>query len=53
MDLTRRFPGPPQLYASTFIWAAVIGLVAHGVPIRPVHVAGMACLIVGMFLMGR
>ena len=41
------------IYASTFIWAAVIGLVAHGVPIRPVHVAGMACLFIGMFLIGR
>jgi multidrug transporter EmrE-like cation transporter len=41
------------LYASTFVWAAVIGLVAYGTPIKPVHVAGMALLVAGMYLMGR
>jgi drug/metabolite transporter (DMT)-like permease len=41
------------LYASTFIWAAVIGLLAYGTPIKPVHVAGMALLVAGMYLMGR
>lgn len=41
------------VYASTFIWAAVIGWAAYGTPIRPVHVAGMVVLIVGMYLMGR
>ena len=41
------------LYASTFIWAALMALVAYGTPIKPVNVAGMALLILGMFLMGK
>jgi multidrug transporter EmrE-like cation transporter len=41
------------LYASTFIWAALIALLAYGTPIKPVNVAGMALLVVGMYLMGR
>lgn len=40
------------IYASTFIWAALIGCFAYGEAIRPVHVAGMALLVGGMFLMG-
>jgi multidrug transporter EmrE-like cation transporter len=41
------------LYASTFIWAGVIGLWAYGVPIKAVNVAGMILLVAGMFLMGK
>jgi len=41
------------LYASTFIWAALIGLWAYGVPIKAVNVAGMVLLVAGMFLMGK
>jgi multidrug transporter EmrE-like cation transporter len=41
------------IYATTFIWAALIAWMAYGTPIRPVHVAGMALLIGGMYLMGR
>jgi len=41
------------IYATTFIWAAVIALLVYGTPIRPVNVAGMALLIAGMYLMGR
>jgi len=41
------------VYASTFIWAAVFGLVLYGTPIRPVHVFGMVMLVGGMMLMGR
>ena len=41
------------LYASTFIWAAVIGLCAYGVPIKAVNIAGMVLLVVGMYLMGK
>jgi hypothetical protein len=41
------------IYASTFIWAALIALMAYGTPIRPVNVAGMLLLIGGMYLMGR
>ena len=41
------------VYATTFIWAAVISLMAYGTPIRPINVAGMLLLIGGMYLMGR
>jgi multidrug transporter EmrE-like cation transporter len=41
------------LYATTFIWAALIALMAYGTPIKPVNVVGMAVLIAGMYLMGR
>ena len=41
------------LYASTFIWAAVIGLIAYSVPIKPINIAGMLLLVAGMFLMGK
>jgi len=41
------------IYASTFIWAALLALVAYGTPIKPVNVAGMALLVLGMFLMGK
>lgn len=40
------------LYATTFIWAAFISQWAYGIPVKPVHLAGMACLLVGMCLMG-
>ncbi len=40
------------VYASTFIWAALIAWLAFDHPIRPVHVAGMALLVCGMYLMG-
>jgi uncharacterized membrane protein len=41
------------VYATTFIWAAFISLLAYGVPIKPVNVAGMALLVSGMYLMGK
>jgi len=41
------------IYASTFIWAAIIALSVYGQPIRPVNVAGMALLVGGMYLMGK
>jgi multidrug transporter EmrE-like cation transporter len=40
------------LYASTFIWGALISRFAFHTPITPANVAGMALLVVGMFLMG-
>lgn len=40
------------LYASTFIWAAFMAWAIYGQPIRPIHVAGMLLLIVGMICMG-
>ncbi len=41
------------LYASTFIWGALIAYWAFGTPIRPVNILGMATLVAGMYLMGR
>jgi multidrug transporter EmrE-like cation transporter len=40
------------VYASTFIWGAIIALVTFGEPIRPVNVVGMGLLILSMYLMG-
>jgi len=41
------------IYASTFIWAALLALFFQAIPIRPVNIAGMGFLVVGMFLMGK
>ena len=41
------------IYASTFIWAALLALLFQAVPIRPVNIAGMGLLVIGMFLMGK
>ena len=41
------------IYATTFIWAAIIALMAYSTPIRFVNVVGMAMLIGGMYLMGK
>lgn len=41
------------VYATTFIWAALIARVMHGVAIAPLHVAGMVLIIAGVSLMGR
>ena len=41
------------IYASTFIWAALIALSVDGQPIKLVNVAGMALLVGGMYLMGK
>jgi multidrug transporter EmrE-like cation transporter len=40
------------IYASTFIWGALIARIAFAEPIRPVNVLGMVVLVAGMFLMG-
>lgn len=40
------------VYATTFIWAALIGWMAYGQAISPQNVAGMILLIGGMYLMG-
>lgn len=47
--LTTLYP----IYASTFVWAAIIALAAYGTPIKPINVAGMILLVGGMYLMGR
>ncbi|HKQ46889.1 MAG TPA: hypothetical protein VJZ71_02330 [Phycisphaerae bacterium] len=41
------------IYASTFIWAAVIARAAYGTPIKPANIGGMILLVGGMYLMGR
>ena len=41
------------IYASTFVFAALISSVAFATPIKAVHVAGMGLLFAGMFMMGR
>ena len=41
------------IYASTFIWAALLALLFQAVPIRPLNIAGMGLLVIGMFLMGK
>lgn len=41
------------IYASTFIWAALLALMVYGTPIKPVNIAGMILLIAGMYLMGK
>jgi multidrug transporter EmrE-like cation transporter len=41
------------VYASTFIWAAIIAWCVYNTPIRAVNVAGMLLLVLGMYLMGK
>jgi len=41
------------VYASTFIFAALISWSAYGTPIRPINLLGMALLVGGMICMGR
>lgn len=41
------------IYASTFIWAAIIARWAYGTPITMTHGAGMLLIVAGMFLLGR
>lgn len=40
------------IYASTFIWAAVMAWLLYGQPIRPIHLLGMLMLVAGMACMG-
>lgn len=41
------------VYATTFIWGAIISHFAFGTEIKLVNIAGMATMILGMYLMGR
>jgi multidrug transporter EmrE-like cation transporter len=41
------------VYATTFIWAALIGLFVYGEQIKQSNILGMALLIAGMYLMGK
>ncbi|MCE9546486.1 MAG: hypothetical protein K8T25_13350 [Planctomycetia bacterium] len=41
------------IYSSTFIWAAGISWWVYSQPLKPLNIAGMLCLVLGMYLMGR
>ncbi len=41
------------IYASTFIWAAILAWNVYGTPIKPINVMGMIMLVGGIFLMGK
>ncbi|NIL99350.1 MAG: hypothetical protein GTO53_14700 [Planctomycetales bacterium] len=41
------------IYASTFIWAALIAWQVYGTPITSINVVGMGLLIAGMYLLGK
>lgn len=41
------------IYATTFIWAALLALVFYDTPIKPVNIGGMSLLVLGMYLMGK
>lgn len=41
------------IYASTFIWAALIAWRVYGTPITSTNILGMAFLIAGMYLLGK
>jgi multidrug transporter EmrE-like cation transporter len=41
------------IYATTFIWAAILAWIVFGTPIKPVNIAGMILLVSGMYLMGK
>ena len=41
------------IYATTFIWAALLALRVYGTPIKPLNIVGMVLLVLGMYLMGR
>ncbi len=41
------------IYASTFIWAAVIASRVYGTPITATNMLGMGLLLVGMYLLGK
>jgi multidrug transporter EmrE-like cation transporter len=47
--LTTLYP----IYATTFIFAALIALWAYGTPIKPANIGGMVLLIAGMYFLGR
>lgn len=47
--LTTLYP----VYASTFVFAALIAWWAYGTPIKPVNIGGMLLLVSGMYLLGK
>ena len=41
------------VYATTFIWAALLAWMVYGNQIKPINIMGMVFLIGGMYLMGK
>lgn len=41
------------IYATTFIWGAILAMIVFGTPIKPVNIVGMVLLVGGMYLMGK
>ncbi len=41
------------IYATTFIWTALLALLVDQIPVKPINAAGMALLVMGMYCMGR
>ena len=41
------------IYATTFIWAALISMIVFGTAIKPTNMVGMGLLVAGMYLMGK
>ncbi len=41
------------IYATTFIWGAIIAQIAFGTPIKCINIFGMLLLVIGMYLMGK
>jgi drug/metabolite transporter (DMT)-like permease len=41
------------IYAATFIWAAIISRAFYQTPIKPINIAGMVLLVLGMYFMGK
>ena len=41
------------IYASTFIWGALLAWMVYGTPIKPINIIGMVLLVGGMYLMGK
>ncbi len=41
------------VYATTFIWAALLSRYFYGTALRPIHAVGMALILAGMALMGK
>ena len=39
------------IYATTFIWAALVAMFHHGAAIEPIHVGGMVLLLAGVVCM--
>ena len=41
------------IYATTFVWGALIAMIVYGEPIKLINIGGMAFLFLGMYMMGK